>query len=130
MSAGIFRKFDELDSTRSTEAAQELLLTSEHDCGLRTVRSKMRLINRISQDLSPLPLYQSENPYNLSLMQQTLANRLRDHYVNELNFDSFAAQPLSERVARSVRLAESEATHRLEQHHNLPAIPNPLMTIR
>ena len=66
----------ELETLADPQNAHESLFTLEQNSGLRTVRSKMRLIDRVSQDLSHL--YESEKPYNLRTMLQALEGRLRD----------------------------------------------------
>ena len=66
----------ELETLADPQNAHESLFTLEQSSGLRTVRSKMRLIDRVSQDLSHL--YESEKPYNLRTMLQSLEGRLRD----------------------------------------------------
>ncbi len=65
----------ELETLADTQTPHESLLTPEQNQGLRMVRSKMRTIENISQELGQL--YQSEKPYNLRTMLQTLETRLR-----------------------------------------------------
>ncbi len=65
----------ELEALADTQMPHESLLTPEQDQGLRMVRSKMRTIGTVSQELGQL--YQSEKPYNLRAMLQTLESRLR-----------------------------------------------------
>lgn len=65
----------ELETLADTTTPHESLLTMEQSSALRTVRSKMRTIESVSQELGQL--YQSEKPYNLRTMLQTLESRLR-----------------------------------------------------
>ncbi len=65
----------ELETLADTQNPHESLLTPEQNNGLRMVRSKMRTIENVSQELGQL--YQSEKPYNLRTMLQTLESRLR-----------------------------------------------------
>jgi hypothetical protein len=65
----------ELEALADTQAPHESLLTPEQNQGLRIVRSKMRTIENVSQELGQL--YQSDKPYNLRTMLQTLESRLR-----------------------------------------------------
>lgn len=65
----------ELETLADTQTPHESLLTPEQNQGLRMVRSKMRTIENVSQELGQL--YQSDKPYNLRTMLQTLESRLR-----------------------------------------------------
>ncbi len=65
----------ELETLADAQSPHESLLTPEQSQGLRKVRSKMRTIENVSQELGQL--YQSKKPYNLRTMLQTLESRLR-----------------------------------------------------
>lgn len=65
----------QVDTSANAQRPHESLLTPEQNQGLRMVRSKMRTIENVSQELGQL--YQSEKPYNLRAMLQTLESRLR-----------------------------------------------------
>jgi hypothetical protein len=65
----------ELETLADTAHPHESLLTSEQNSSLRLVRSKMRAIEGVSQELGTL--YQSKKPHNLRTLLLNLENRLR-----------------------------------------------------